>query len=256
MIVTETSKLNNSEDGKEDEKASLHNNGSSNSATFNYFTDVPQPSIPATKHSTDTTSSITTVESPVLHMDPLSVETINLGFAAIFRFLKTLPAKPRNNLSMSLIGTESLESIAVNGGLMSQRLRTVNQKPTYCYKNYPAEGWVRYISVNIVPDIVMDNSKLSKNRPLYGQTEVYYQPPHFTGVRIRSNRDLQQYITNHLVPPKIRRFIDFSSVFCLCHTPEDLDRNYIECSYGMTGCFGWVIYPFQVHAIVLYPLNY
>lgn len=33
---------------------------------------------------------------------------------------------------------------------------------------------------------------------------------------------------------------DFKSVFCVCHTPEDSEVTYVECSFALGGCQGWL----------------
>ena len=193
----------------------------------------------------------------------LSESDMKAGFTAVLKFWKSLPVNPRKNLMISFNGeflstdfvpptslhpfslpqtSQSLLSIALLPPSSTQNVidssrPATNYKPTYCYKNNPLDGWNFCIDVNIDPDGPTPQDTSNANQ-INGQTTVYYQPPNYPV--IRNTKALEDYIRSNILPYKTRKYIDFGSVFCVCHAPEDLDRNYIECSYGLTGCFGWV----------------
>lgn len=191
----------------------------------------------------------------------LSESEMKAGFTAVLKFWKSLPGNPRKNLTIIFNGeylsadfvppsahstslpqaSISSSSIASLPSSSSQNVlvssRPANCKPTYCYKNNPLDGWTFCIDVNIDPDgrTPHDESLINQHN---GQTTVYYKPPNYAV--ITNTKALEDYIRSNILPYRTRKHIDFGSVFCVCHAPEDLSRNYIECSYGLTGCFGWV----------------
>ena len=226
-----------------------------------YFVD---DNCPSSKQSTDIqnqSKTKNTAES-IPERTFFSESDVSAGFSAILQFWKSLPSKSRENLMISFNGEflsfsdlvlpsssssflkqTSLTSSSIASPYSSTKTSSVstsstpaNYKPTYCYRNNPLEGWTFCIDVYIEPDgnTQSTSSTIFQN----GQTTVYYKPPNYA--EIRNKRDLECYIRSNSLPYRVRKHIDFGSVFCVCHTPEDLSRNYIECSYGLTGCFGWV----------------
>ena len=194
----------------------------------------------------------------------LSESEMKAGFSAVLKFWKSLPANPRKNLTIIFNGeylsadfvppsahltslpqaslsSSSSSSIASLPSSSTQNVlassRPANCKPTYCYKNNPLDGWTFCIDVNIDPDGGTPHDASLTNQH-NGQTTVYYKPPNYAV--ITNTKALEDYIRSNILPYRTRKHIDFGSVFCVCHAPEDLSRNYIECSYGLTGCFGWV----------------
>jgi hypothetical protein len=97
--------------------------------------------------------------------------------------------------------------------------------PVYCYPDCPLVGWTKHVNISI----------LGKNQ---GKTYVQFSPPNNLKRRIKNDNDLKSIKRSREEIPL--HVFDFRRVFCVCHTPEDLNNNYIECSYGLTGCFGWI----------------
>jgi len=96
----------------------------------------------------------------------------------------------------------------------------------YCYDDAPFEGWRKEISVRMSGKSQgsLDIHYISKNRRR----------------RFRSKNEIARYLSqNHLPLSDINRF-EFRSVFCVCHSAEDTSRNFLECSFGKTGCNRWM----------------
>jgi len=167
----------------------------------------------------------------------LSNVIINAGFAVIRSSLS-------NGAQVTLIGEALPQQDPIpgpEGPSKRRRVAAVCRRPQYCYMNNPLEGWSKVVSVQL---------EATKGRRPQGGTEVSYRAPLLLdGPRcsqtIRSNADLLQYMQTQGLAQlqsfqRLKRLVRFDSVFCVCHSPEDLSRNYIECSYGLTGCFGWL----------------
>ena len=71
-----------------------------------------------------------------------------------------------------------------------------------------------------------------------GSTEVSYTPP--DGLKkLKNKMELNEYLTRNNMSINIMSRFDFRGVFCVCHEPED-GGSYLECSFGRTGCHGWL----------------
>lgn len=201
---------------------------------------------------------------------------INAGFGAIRASLsngaqilligEALPTQqPLLHGSQSSLSPPS-DAAAVAAASVSAKKRRVGacKQPLYCYPDNPMEGWTKVVAVQLAGDRNSSShpskkKKQKQQQGAVGRTEVHYlapllacspsssSPSSSSTVPVRSNLDLLQYLrsSQHLAQlqqsfQRVKRVVTFDSVFCVCHSPEDLSRNYIECSYGLTGCFGWV----------------
>lgn len=171
----------------------------------------------------------------------LSAESIATGFEAIGRLLssesiETSPtasscqwSSPKVSIAFVDYGPE-ISSGSTTSPAKRSRI-PCKSYPAYRYTNNPTNGWTKYVTVDMQP---------SKSGKKPGQTRVFYQPPFYKETKLYCRRDLLKYMQTHAVPRRMRSLISFEEVFCLCHRPEDENTCYIECSYGLTGCFGWV----------------
>lgn len=116
--------------------------------------------------------------------------------------------------------------VSVGGSMIDNESHNSVNNPSYCFEDDPLPGWKKEIVVRIGGKTI-------------GDTDVVYVPPDKTK-RLRNRPEVSFYLQkNNLSIGLVTRF-DFRTVFCVCLTPENGNRNYVECSFGLAGCRGWI----------------
>ena len=135
------------------------------------------------------------------------------GFAAIG---KVLPYLHPGDVNMTIWGLENFDDWPSYRGAAN---------PSYTYEDCPLTGWKKNVSVRM-------------GGKTQGSTEVSYTPP--DGLKkLKNKMELNEYLTRNNMSTNIISRFDFRGVFCVCHEPED-GGSYLECSFGRTGCHGWL----------------
>jgi hypothetical protein len=150
-------------------------------------------------------------------------------FANLFKDNDKLSMQGFNGIKnfLNKVNTDQQIKLSLGDDNITEGLtRTLN--PYFYYENKPLQGWRKEISVRL-------------NGKTRGSIDVCYLSPNKTK-RIRNKGEFMNYCTkesNLASPSSINQF-DFRNVFCVCHTTEDVNRSYIECSFGKCGCNGWI----------------
>lgn len=99
-------------------------------------------------------------------------------------------------------------------------------RPSFCYFNDPFLGWTKEIAISI-----------SGKRK--GKTSVSYLPPDNKS-KLTSLQEVETYFSSQNNKPQNLSSFKFSNLYCVCHSTEEFNRSFIECSFGFAGCRKWV----------------
>jgi hypothetical protein len=179
-------------------------------------------SSPSSSYSLESTPAPT----PLLLPEEIQTEatTDRLSYLGIINIAKNLKR---------IYGEKSDVQMLVNNSPISEASSWTASSPAYCYMNETIAGWRR--------DVHLGMSGKSQ-----GTLSVSYLAPYNNGRRIRNRSELANYLTSNsttleslcgdLQPTSA---VDFKTVYCVCHQPAGCGP-YIECSFGLCGCQGWV----------------
>lgn len=137
-----------------------------------------------------------------------------IGFTAI-----------KNQLRRNLQFNNVYVSLA-NENSTSSNMYQNSSKLFYNYPNCPIEGWTKRVI-----------STLDASSSVGLALEFIHVE---TNTIVRDKEGLKRICDRNLLRYDLISLFDFRHVFCICHEPEDLERTYIECSFGKSGCCGWV----------------
>ena len=144
------------------------------------------------------------------------------GFASVKIMLANCANRPlRFSSPQTTLPYVSMGDLGMKEGWSS-----IPTNVAYCYDNTPTEGWRREVAIRM--------SGKSK-----GNVDIHYVTPDKRR-RFRSRPELHSYLSRTTNSSSFINNFDFRTVFCMCHTPEDSRRSYLECSFGLAGCNRWL----------------